>query len=678
MSEQRALAKLLRAAVRIDRAQLRAGTGLRHAFGVTAPLLAGIALGSPARGVALAGGALLAAFADIGGSYGARARTMLAASAAGGVASWVGMVCGGHDIALALLLGLWGFVVGLSVSLGRATSVVALMSALGLIVVADYPASPGTALLHALFGLTGGAFQALLALVLIPLRPAAPQRRAVAACCRLLAEAVAAPRDPAFSAALEDADRALQASRGVAGAGEPLGRALRGCLDILDRIYVELAAISLAAAQVEREAVLRAASDALRTAAQVLESARALEPGAAPLPPPARAGTREAALRGELRALLDVADAAALSRSAAAARLRPQLAGLWPNPGAALEIMRANLTMSSPAFRHAIRLSVALATAVLLARSSAFARGYWIPVTVLFVLKPDFATTFARGTQRYLGTAAGVVLSTLLARALAPDAYGLAALVFLFSGLAFALYYANYGLFSAAITSLIVFLISFEGLRPASVSLDRLVDTAIGGALALLLYALWPTWERGRSGEVFRALIGAERRYIAAVLSAAAAGGTGLAAIGAARRQVRLARTLAEASVERSRAEPLGARGNVERDVGLLSSTRRLGAAGLTLESHLHRSSGAVAELTPLTEAIDTALGALEGPRPGPEPELRALHREFADRRGEDIFVLETERMIDAIATIRTLLGQADREPRSAGSLGRLRGRLSG
>ncbi|GAC1654665.1 MAG: hypothetical protein NVS4B8_29840 [Herpetosiphon sp.] len=40
---------------------------------------------------------------------------------------------------------------------------------------------------------------------------------------------------------------------------------------------------------------------------------------------------------------------------------------------AALEIMRANLTMSSPAFRHAIRLSVALATAVLLARSSAFA-----------------------------------------------------------------------------------------------------------------------------------------------------------------------------------------------------------------------------------------------------------------------------------------------------------------
>ena len=55
---------------------------------------------------------------------------------------------------------------------------------------------------------------------------------------------------------------------------------------------------------------------------------------------------------------------------------------------------------------------------------------------------------------------------------------------------------ANYGIFVAALTALIVFLIGVTGVAPGPVMVARGVNTLAGGAIALLAYALWPTWER--------------------------------------------------------------------------------------------------------------------------------------------------------------------------------------
>src|SRR5207302_8853593 len=79
-------------------------------------------------------------------------------------------------------------------------------------------------------------------------------------------------------------------------------------------------------------------------------------------------------------------------------------------------ILRANLTFRSPAFRHAIRLGAALIIASALARllPLPLQRGYWIPLTVLLILRPDFTSTFTRGVARFLGTVLVVVLTGLL------------------------------------------------------------------------------------------------------------------------------------------------------------------------------------------------------------------------------------------------------------------------
>src|SRR5207302_4912828 len=117
-------------------------------------------------------------------------------------------------------------------------------------------------------------------------------------------------------------------------------------------------------------------------------------------------------------------------------------------------ILRANLTLRSATFRHAIRLGITLALATALYRllPLPLERGYWIPITTLLVLRPDFTTTFTRGLASMLGTRLGAVLAALLASILAPTQGILVIVVAITAYLAFSVLLANYAIFSVFIT----------------------------------------------------------------------------------------------------------------------------------------------------------------------------------------------------------------------------------
>src|SRR5437868_11707188 len=74
--------------------------------------------------------------------------------------------------------------------------------------------------------------------------------------------------------------------------------------------------------------------------------------------------------------------------------------------------LRANLSLESAAFRHAVRLAACVAIGEALGRGLGLRRSYWIPMTVAIVLKPDFSSTFSRGVLRLMGTFAGLLLAT--------------------------------------------------------------------------------------------------------------------------------------------------------------------------------------------------------------------------------------------------------------------------
>ena len=82
----------------------------------------------------------------------------------------------------------------------------------------------------------------------------------------------------------------------------------------------------------------------------------------------------------------------------------------------AIRVIRANLNIRSRSFRHALRWGTALGIGVAAYHVVDLGEhGFWIPLTVLFVLKPEADDTFERIAMRAAGTVAGLALATALA-----------------------------------------------------------------------------------------------------------------------------------------------------------------------------------------------------------------------------------------------------------------------
>jgi hypothetical protein len=142
-------------------------------------------------------------------------------------------------------------------------------------------------------------------------------------------------------------------------------------------------------------------------------------------------------------------------------------------------------------WRYALRLGLCLAAAETIGMLWHQAKAYWIAVTVVIVVRRRLDGALARPLQRAAGTAAGVAAGsvTLLG---APSSWPLVAVAAALAGLRPLLKEANYALYAAVMTPLVVLLLDFG--RPASAATIgyRLADTAIGCALALTIgYLPW-------------------------------------------------------------------------------------------------------------------------------------------------------------------------------------------
>jgi uncharacterized membrane protein YccC len=136
----------------------------------------------------------------------------------------------------------------------------------------------------------------------------------------------------------------------------------------------------------------------------------------------------------------------------------------------------------------------------------------------------------------------------------------------------------HYGIAVVCLTGLVVILLSFYGVPAAASVQARALDTLLGSALALLAYFAWPTWERGRERAVLAALLEAYADYLDATLRGDAQ------ARHETRIDARAARSSAQASLDRLRAEP-ASRANVPRAEALVAQANRLMRAAMMLEA---------------------------------------------------------------------------------------------
>jgi uncharacterized membrane protein YccC len=202
-------------------------------------------------------------------------------------------------------------------------------------------------------------------------------------------------------------------------------------------------------------------------------------------------------------------------------------------------------------------------------------------MTTAIVLKPDFAGTFSFGLLRVVGTMLGLVLTTALVHyAFGSEWERLALLAVLCIGFRL-LTTVHYGIGVTLLTGLVVILLSFNGIPPGDTMIARGIATAIGSALALGGYVLWPSWESQRVPAAVAKMIDAYRAHLMALL------GGDAGARAAARSTARSTRTNAQASLERLRGEPRRDRALLAFGESLFANANRFIRAGMALEAVL-------------------------------------------------------------------------------------------
>ncbi|GAA4542432.1 FUSC family protein [Amycolatopsis samaneae] len=191
----------------------------------------------------------------------------------------------------------------------------------------------------------------------------------------------------------------------------------------------------------------------------------------------------------------------------------------------------------------ALRLTLCVAIAEVVALLIPFERSYWIPLTVGIVLKPDFGSVFGRAVLRGIGTVAGVGIGAVVL-ALGAHGWTLVVLIAAFAGGVAVGKVRNYGIQSAFVTPLIIVQMDLANKGDWSVAFTRLLDTVLGCVIVLVFgYLLWPGSRRPQVGGRLAAALDTVAAYVGPALTLTPSG------------EARLARSRARRSAYRAMAD---------------------------------------------------------------------------------------------------------------------------
>jgi uncharacterized membrane protein YccC len=665
---------------------------LRNAAGVALPLAIGIAIGDPLGAVAITTGALNVAYSDGRDPYAQRARRMLLWCFLGALAVFLGSVTGKYDVPAIAMAAAWAFGAGLLVSVSTRAADLGLNTLVTLIVFAARGAlSPKGALIAASLVLGGGLLQTLLAVLFWPVQRYEPERRAIGSVYRELAKEVDPHTDILAKSPLDTPSQEVQDTLSALGQDHSVeGERFRLLFDQADRLRLSIYLVGRLRPELPKEMadtldrLLELSSMMLagvgeyliegrsgKEQSNLLDSLDGLVKTAqsykeTDLPLGTEIGSAVDVLAGQLRLVTQLAGHA--SESALEGLAKQDLALPWKLQLTSwVATLRANLDLRSGAFRHAIRLAVCVAAGDAIGRAITFQRTYWLPMTVAVVLKPDFTTTFSRGLLRLLGTYAGLLLATLLYHALPHSAFTQLVLVGVFTFFMRYVGPGNYGVFSIAISGLIVFLIAETGVPPSEVVLERFVNTSAGGVLALIAYMLWPTWERKQVSDTMAEMLDASRDYFRAVAERFGRDEPELEArLDRTRSEWRRARSNAEASVDRVASEPGTSAQKLDCLTSMLASSHALvhsvmGLEAGVLENPPHTPPEAFRMFANSVEyTLYFLAAALRGSPAAHQtlPKLRQDHRRLIAAREhfsptDEFVLLETDRLTVSLNTLR-------------------------
>lgn len=542
----------------------------RGLLGVLLVVTVALATGFTSAALVAGGAAAIAGATALQDSPRGRTPLVVWVSFGMGAAVLAGAVTTSHPAVFVAVVTVWCFAAGMLWALGANAGLIAAASTALLVTSAHGSASVGQALAWAGLAVAGGLVQAALVAVWPGPRWHVQRlavRNAYAALggyARALAENPEASLDPSALVWLRDAFRLteFQARR------RPLRYRLYYGLP--ERIYLTLTAH---AREGDGHLLRRAAEvlDAVADGGRGAESrARAALDGITP------DSILAQHLRAELSEACDLHFTGAIPDERRLQRL--------PNPGPSAAVgavggaVRAELSRDSPVLRHAIRLAAAVGAGAALVRFADVPHGYWVALTVLMVLRPESVHTNARCLARIGGNVVGVAVAGGLILAVHPAGHVAAILAVVSLGIAYAA--SNYVVLSAALAAGIVFLIATTGVADAATFGERLLATAIGGALAVVSHLALPDRPTVRLQRRVDEFVRAQCDYAAAVVEAFVENRDAAADdVHALRHRAIRARSAADAAAQTA------SRAGAPEDAETLGTAREIGRAITVLEA---------------------------------------------------------------------------------------------
>ncbi|WP_415924520.1 FUSC family protein [Streptomyces sp. MI02-7b] len=488
-------------------------------------MAAGLALGSVEFAVLAGFGTLFAGFNDLPGTR----RTGVVHIGLPVLVGAVGLLVG-TATADAVSSGWWVLPLLFAVGLGSgAVSTVGPvwsrtgMQTLCLMVIGTGVPLPGTPWLKALYFLAGAVWLLLLRLVLRPPRPVGGALAGEQAALARVFDALAGALDVVGGPGAEAARRRLTAALDRGDEALRLRRLFRRLAHRPARPDELLLAERFAAATALCEASAALLWEARPLPPQVSQGPRrlaaALRGGEPPGPLPAPEASTPARSAFD-RALLHAA--VVFARTVPGATSAEEVAPL-PAPGTVPTVRRRVL---GPAGReYGLRVAVCVTASAAVALALRADHWYWLPLTAVFLVKPDIGPLFSRVVNRFVGTALGVVVFAGLAAVLSGGVWWTVVCASV-AGALLPVSFRHFGLQTSVVTLMVLAFVWVGGDTQAAV--DRLLDTMTACAIVLVVGHLPGfTDPTARVAHLMAESLRRTREYLAHVLTAPAGGRPG-------------------------------------------------------------------------------------------------------------------------------------------------------
>jgi len=280
----------------------------------------------------------------------------------------------------------------------------------------------------------------------------------------------------------------------------------------------------------------------------------------------------------ELITTLQRKDASTIAKPASReANLPRSVPAKLPALSSILEPLHNNLTVHSVLFRHGLRLAIVATLAEILASLLQIPRGYWITLTAVVALKPNYGGTSQTTLQRVLGTVLGGVIGIAIVT-LIHNPWVIGGCLLLLIVTAVAVRPLSFSLFIMLLTPAIILLLNVTSRGGWQIGVMRIADSLAGGLLALLgSYLLFPSWERQQLPAQLATTIRANLAYFQQVIATYLHPNERASAdaIATRRRQAALENTNTAAAAQRLFSEPRHVQGEVEPITTLIFYIRR-------------------------------------------------------------------------------------------------------